>query len=102
MSFDPICGSHKIFGSFGIIELSEHLGCDFFLLVRGLIDGIAAQRRQRIGSKRYEIRDGQAPRDIANMRIQAAVLMDDQYGRQLAGGVGGPDQVALYRSISLR
>ena len=59
------------------IELADELSR--LVLVRGR----AAARGQRIGSDRQETGERHAPRDILDMRVEPAVLVDDDDGRPL-------------------
>ena len=49
-----------------------------------VVAGIAADRRQAVGRQRDEARDGGAPRDVLDIRIQAAVLVNHEHGRKRA------------------
>ena len=96
VSFDPVCCGDEIFSSLRAIELAEHLGRLFF------IAGIPADGRQCIRRERDEVRDSQTPRNIANVRIQAAILVHHQDRRKLAGSVCRPHQITLSGRIALR
>ena len=57
---------------------------------------IAAQRRQRVGREGHEAVEREAARDVLDVRIEAAVLVDHQHRRQpgvrrrLAAAPGSP------------
>ena len=57
------------------VELGEELR-RLFLVAR-----IAAQRRQRVRRERDEVLDRKPARDILDVRIEAAVLVDHQHAR---------------------
>jgi len=57
---------------------------------------VAAQRRERIGRKRHETLQRQAPRDVLDVRVQASVFVNHQHGRQLGSArAGRARQVAV-------
>jgi len=56
---------------------------------------IATNRRQPIGRKSDEPGDRQPARDIPDVGIEAAVLVDDKDDRQLLGRAAGPHQIPL-------
>jgi hypothetical protein len=43
----------------------------------------AADRREAVGRVRDEVRDGEAARDVLDVRIQPAVLVDDEHAGSL-------------------
>src|SRR5215469_906 len=49
LSFEPFRRRVEVFRSLGSVELSEHLGRNFFLLVRSFLYRIPSERRQRVG-----------------------------------------------------
>src|SRR5207237_3987270 len=70
--------SQEILASLVLIELAEELA----RLV--LVAGIAAERRQRIGGERNVLLQGDAPGDVLDVRIEAAVLVDHEDAGQPA------------------
>ena len=49
-----------------------------------VVAGIAADRGEAVGREGDEIGDRQAPRDVLDIRVEAAVLVHDQDAGQLA------------------
>ena len=58
---------------------------------RGLlvVARIAADRGQPVGREGDEVGDRQPPRDVLDVRVEAAVLVHDQDGRQFSGRFAG-------------
>ena len=50
---------------------------------------IAADRGQAVGREGDEVGDGEAARDVLDVGIQPAVLVDDEHRRQLAAALAG-------------
>ena len=61
--------------------------------------GRAAERRQEVGRQRNETLKRKPPRDVADVRVQAAILVDDDDGRQLAVLVGRMHEIALHLAV---
>ena len=59
-----------------------------------LVAGIAAEREQRVGREGDEVLERQAAGDVLDVRVQPAVLVHDEHARQLAVGLGRPNEVA--------
>ncbi|MGY2996204.1 hypothetical protein ACVWWD_005011 [Mesorhizobium sp. URHB0026] len=72
------------------IEFPEHVA----RLV--LVSGRTAERRQEVRRERHEPFQGHAPGDVADMRVETPVFMDDDDRAELAGLVRGFDQIALH------
>src|SRR3546814_9843058 len=68
---------------------------------RVLVAGVAAEWEQRVGRERNESLQRQSPRDVFDVRIEAAVLVRDQHQRQRPAGLGGFDQVAARGAVAL-
>ena len=76
------------------VPLQETRAVDHVLIQRCRIDaplqraavvvvaGVAAHRRQPVGGQRQEAGDRGAPRHVLDVRIEAAVLVNDQHGRE--------------------
>src|SRR5262249_10457399 len=79
---------HKIFRYLATIELAEKLRSFLF------ISRISTQGGEAVRGECDEVRDRQTARDILDIRIEAAVLMDDQNRWQLSGGIRRTHQVA--------
>ena len=77
-----------------LVELGEQLA----RLV--LVARIAAERRQRVGREGHEALERDATSDVLDVRIQPAVLVHHQDAGELAGGRGGPDQVATHLPLA--
>ena len=69
----------------------------FLIIIR-----ITANRRQPIGRKSDKIGDRQPARDIPDVGIEAAVLVDDEDDRQPGGRAAWPDQITVDAAIALR
>ena len=67
----------KVFLHLGAVDRAEQAAA---LLV---VTRIAAHRSQSIGSKRIEALKSQPPPDVFDVRIQSAVLVNDENARQL-------------------
>ena len=74
--FQPHRGGHEILGHLLAVDLAEHLAA--FVVVTGK----AAQRGEPVRRKRHEVREGEPPRDVLDMRIQAAIFVDDDNAGQ--------------------
>ena len=48
-----------------------------------IVPRVSAQRAQRVGGERQEPLDRQPPRDILDVRVQPAILVDDEDRREL-------------------
>src|SRR3546814_2630372 len=59
-----------------------------------LVGGRAAGRRQEVDSQGDETLQRHAPDDVLDVRVEAAVLVDDQHRRQPAHVAGGARHVA--------
>jgi hypothetical protein len=79
---------HEVLARLGLVELREHLA----RLV--LVAGIAAEREERIGCEGHEALEGDATRDVLDVGIEPAVLVDHEHCRQLPRSLGGPDEIA--------
>src|SRR6185369_5193139 len=93
--FQPFCRRDKIIRYLAAIELAEKL-CSFLL-----ISGISTQGRKPVGSECDEVRDRQPADDIFDVRIKAAILVNDQYHRQLSGGIRRTHHVTADASVAL-
>ncbi len=83
---------------FGLIELREQLARLVFAFAR-----VAAERRQRVGRHRQEVVERQAPRDVFDVRIEAAVLVDHEHGRAACPvALAGLAHVRLDLAVALR
>ncbi len=83
----------EIFPHLGAVDLTEQRRA---LLV---VSGIAAHRSEPIGRQRHETVDRQPPRHVSDVRIETAVLVDDQYHGQFLG-IRRPHEVALDAAIA--
>ena len=92
---EPVGGSQKVLAGFGLVDLGEKLAC----LV--LITRVAAEREQRIRRKGDEAIERQTTGDVLDVRVQAAVFMDDQHSRQLSFGIGRLYKVTAHRAVTL-
>ena len=72
----------------GLLQLADHLAA----LV--LVGRRAAHRREVIEAEREESLGSHAPGDVLDVRIESAVLVYHDHGRQLAAGFG-LDQITL-------
>ena len=66
------------------------------------VAGVTAERGQRVRRHRHEVVEGQAPRDVFDVRVEAAVLVHDEDAGQLPGGVGRAAHVHLDLAVALR
>ena len=66
-----------------------------------LVGRRAAERRQKIRRQDDEALERHAPCDVADVVVQAAVFMDHDHRRQLAGRGGGTHQIAFDRTAVL-
>ena len=57
---------------------------------------------QPVGREGQEAGDAEAARDVLDVRIEAAVLVDHEDAGQLAAGVGRAHEVALDLAVALR
>jgi hypothetical protein len=87
---------HAVGGRLAGRQLPEHLA----RLV--LVGRRAAERRQEVGRQRDEAFQRQAPGDVADVGVEAAVLVHDDDGRQLGGRPGGLRQIALHLARTAR
>jgi len=69
----------------------------FFVIVR-----IAADRGQGLRRKGDEPGDCQPARDVLDVGIEAAVLVDDDDDRQLRGRIAWPDQITVDAAVAMR
>ena len=67
-----------------------------------LVGGSAAERRQEVGRQRDEAFQRESPGDVADMRVEPAILVDDDDGRQLVRHPGGPREIALHLAGTAR
>ena len=95
-AFSQPAAGDEVLARLGLIELREHLAGLVF------VAGIAAEREQRVRRERDEVVERQAARDVLDVRVQPAVLVDDEDRRQLAGGLGRPHEVAAHLAVALR
>src|SRR5438128_1241833 len=96
MSLDETRSGNEIFGSLGAVQLSK-CRSSFFL-----ITWITTKRSEGIGRKCDEICHGETACNVADVRVQAAVLVNDDDRRQLPFGVGRLDEVATCLCVALR
>ena len=75
----------EVLGHLRAIDLAEQLAA---LLV---VAGIAADRREAVRRERHEVLEREPPRDVLDVRVEAAVLVDDEDARQLVRGRRWPD-----------
>ena len=95
-AFQPLGGRDEVLRHLWTVDVSE---CRGALLI---VARIAADRGQPVGRKGDEVGDGEAARDVLDVRIEAAVLVNDEHRRQLAAGVRRPNQIALDRAVAFR
>ena len=81
--FQPNRRGNEILGHLGAVDLAKSASA---LLV---VAGIAADRGQPIGREGDEIGDRQAPRDVFDIGVEAAIFVDDQHHRQLCRSIAG-------------
>src|SRR5581483_4433634 len=74
---EPSRRREKVLEHLRAIELAEQLQA---LLV---VAGIPAERGQGVGRERDEIGDREPPRDILDIGIEAAILVDDEHHGKL-------------------
>ena len=78
------------------VELAEHSAC---LL---LVGRRSAERRQIVRGKRHEAFQRDPPCHILDVRVEAAVLVDDDHRSELAAAVGRLHQIALHVAAGAR
>src|SRR3546814_377575 len=88
-------GGEEVLAHLVLVELAEQRAR------RVLVAGVAAEWEQRVGRERNESLQRQSPRDVFDVRIEAAILVRDQYQRQRSAGLGGFDQVAARGAVAL-
>ncbi len=86
----------EVLGHLGAVDLLKRLPT---LLV---IARIAADAGQSVRREGNEVFGSEAARDILDVRIQAAILVDHQDSRQLSVRLRRPDQVPADAAIALR
>src|SRR5215467_9010655 len=101
VSLEPFRRRVEVFCSLGSVELAEHLGCNFFLLVRSFLDRITAERRQRVGCESKKVRNRQSLRNVTNVRVEATVFVNNENGRKLALRGSRTHQITLDRAVAL-
>jgi hypothetical protein len=79
----------QVFGHLRAVDLLEQLGT---ILV---IAGIAAHRRQPVGRHGHEACHRQPSRDVLDVGIEAAILVNHDDRGELAARRGGPHQIAV-------
>src|ERR1035437_7651101 len=79
-----------------LIELGEEVAGLVFVV------RVPAERRQRVRREGDEVVDRQTSRDIFDVRIEAAILVHDEYGGQLAGGFCRSRDVCTHLSGAVR
>ena len=87
---------NEVLPDLGLVQLAEQ----FARLV--FVTGISAEREQRIRRERHEVVEREPTGDVFDVRIEAAVLVDDQHRRQLAGGIRGTREIAARLAGPLR
>ena len=102
MRFQPERGGHEIFGHLVAVDGSEQHAA--FVVVTGK----AAHGGEPVRRKRHEVRQSEAARDVLDMRIQAAIFVDDDNPGQLRRrrvscvGTHRPHEISLDDAVSLR
>ena len=66
---------------------------------RVLVARIAAERGQRVGGQRRETGERETPRDVLDMGIQAAVLVDDEHAGELGRSRRRTNEVGAYLAV---
>ncbi len=81
---EPLGGGQEVLGHFFAVTFGLH-GAAFIIVA-----GVATQRSQGVRRQGQKSVDGQASRDVGDIRIQATVFVDHQHGGELAvtGRVG--------------
>ena len=67
----PVGGRHDILARFRLIELGEHLARPVF------VARIPAEREERVGREGDEVVERQTARDVLDVRVETAVLVND-------------------------
>ena len=89
-------GGDEILARLRLVELAEQRARVVF------VARITAQREQRVRRKRDEVFQRQTTRDVFDMRIQAAVLVNDQHHRQRLADLGRFHKIAARGAVTLR
>src|SRR5665213_4334719 len=92
--FEIVGGRQEIVPRLRLIELREQRN-GFFFIAR-----VSAQRVQRTRCERDEVVEREAPRDVLDVRVEPAVLVDDQHRRQLARHLRRPRHVGARFAVA--
>ena len=101
MGLQPLRGGDEILGHLRAIDLAEQLAA---LVV---VARITADRRQRVRRKGDEVLQREPPRDVLGMRIETAILVDDENRGQFCGRFAPgrlaerPDEIAADLPIAI-
>src|SRR5439155_1779339 len=79
---EPERGRHEVFSHLVAIDLAEELAAGI------VVTWIPSDRREPVGRKRDEVGEREPARDVLDMRVQAAILVDDHHARALGRGSG--------------